>query len=343
MHLNKKLSSYNEIAISSEKNNLLSKLLSLSFESESLTLQARKMCTVLIDYYNFDYCTIFTSDSRGELNIIATNVSNRYINDIEIYANDVIKTIDDTKLGKIIYSDHFLDYPSASSRCIKYFQILPLISRAKLIGTLMIESNNESILEGYEIDFFNIVVENITILLQNFIFNDKLIKAAMVDGLTGVNNRNCMDKELKNILNLHKLSNSTFSIAILDIDHFKKFNDIYGHAFGDIVLKNVAQFINSNIRPEDTVYRYGGEEFVICFPKAYSRDIYYRVDEIREMLSQLQLKNSGIITSVTASFGIAEYPLHGDNIEGLIKKADKALYYSKKSGRNKVTLYDSSI
>ncbi|WP_459195718.1 GGDEF domain-containing protein [Wukongibacter baidiensis] len=338
--LKKEISAYDEIAISSEKNDLLSKILSLSFENESLPIQTKKICDVLIDYYNIDYCTIFTTDSRNKLNVCATNVSNGYINDIEVYANDIIRTIDDSKLGRIIYSDYFLDYPSASNRHIRYFQLLPLISRNKLIGALMIENRKVSILDGNEVDFFKIVVENITILLQNFIFSDKLMKSAMVDGLTGVNNRNCMEIELKEAFKLHQNNRSNFSMAIFDIDHFKKFNDTYGHAFGDIVLKRVAQFVNSNIRPDDSIYRYGGEEFVVYFPKTAGKDIYYRVDEIREMLSNLEVTDeSGTKTSVTASFGIAEYAIHGNSIDEIIKNADKALYHSKESGRNKVTLY----
>ena len=342
--LKEELSAFNEIAILSEKNNLLSNLLNLSFENERLPIQASKICDVLIYYYNIDYCTIFTYNNRNTLDIVATNITNKYLKDVKSYGNHVIKTIESRKSGKIIYSDYPLDYPSASDRNIKYFQLLPLISRNKLIGALMIENRNVSILDGNEVEFFKIVVENITILLQNFIFNDDFMKSAMVDGLTGVNNRNSMDIDLKEVLELHRSSYSNFTIVIFDIDYFKRFNDTYGHAFGDIVLKSVAQFVNRNIGPDDTIYRYGGEEFLICFTKTSSDDIYYRIDKIREMLSHLKLTNdSGVTTSVTASFGIAEYPIHGHNIDTLIKNADRALYYSKERGRNKVTIYDDNL
>lgn len=329
-------------ALSTEGNTLLRKILKLAITSKEGTIAetTEKICEALIEYYKLDYCTLLLYEQRG-FSIVSSNVEEKYRSYIELYAN---RCLEEMELGsaKILSCENdYLQYPTAAQRGIKYCYLIHL-NTDKLLGALLIENRESTLLDNIEEDFFEIVKENIAIVLQNLINNDKLVTAAMVDGLTQVWNRIYMEKRLKEEIQNHIVSGAHFSISVLDVDHFKKFNDTYGHIHGDKVLKEISKFIASKIRVNiDFIARYGGEEFVIFFRKTSNKDIFEKLDRIREEIALLEISNEqGVVTPVTASFGLAEFPKHGHTIEELIEAADKALYYSKQNGRNRVTCYD---
>jgi diguanylate cyclase (GGDEF)-like protein len=157
-------------------------------------------------------------------------------------------------------------------------------------------------------------------------------KKAYHDGLTGVYNRNkfneLFDFELKKV----KRDNHVSCIAILDIDHFKNFNDTYGHLIGDEVLIMLADMMQKNIRSSDVFARWGGEEFVLLFPNTklqYTQEI---VENLRKIIENNHHKSAG---KITASFGITQL-LKTDTMKSAFKKCDEALYYAKENGRNRV-------
>jgi diguanylate cyclase (GGDEF)-like protein len=164
---------------------------------------------------------------------------------------------------------------------------------------------------------------------------------AFKDGLTGLYNSRYFDIELKRILSTKKRYGGRFSLLMLDIDHFKKFNDNYGHQTGDRVLAWVAQALRENVRDTDIVARYGGEEIVIIFAETGVKAAHPVAEKIREYIE----KNSEpeFPTRITVSLGLAEYPREGITVEELIKSADEALYHSKKLGRNRLTLYSDIL
>ncbi len=340
------LNQLGERLISIEGNALLKNVLKLAVKDEHMTIQesTEKISKVIINYYHVGYCTVFLKTERG-LKIIATNIDKQITSYIEKFANfkyEEIKQEGNEEIAaSITCGDEVLTYPTAAIRGIRYLNFIPLELGKKVLGALMIEDTDRRKMEDLEEDFFKIVIENISIVLQNFIYKDKLVSAAMVDGLTQVWNRTYLEKLIKDEIKLHKSNGSSFCIAILDIDNFKQFNDTYGHLHGDKVLKEISQFINKNIRKDnDIIARYGGEEFVILFTKVNEHEIYYKVENIRQEIEKLNITNDvGMRTPVTASFGIAEYPNQGVNMKELIEKADKALYFSKSNGRNKVTKY----
>jgi diguanylate cyclase (GGDEF)-like protein len=125
-----------------------------------------------------------------------------------------------------------------------------------------------------------------------------------------------------------------------DIDHFKKFNDTYGHPFGDIVLKGVAAKLESCVRDIDTAARYGGEEFVLILDKTSHKTAKDLVERIRQAIESMTFRtNEGKDVKVTMSFGIAEYSQHVREIKDLVSWADQALYKAKQKGRNRVEIY----
>lgn len=159
--------------------------------------------------------------------------------------------------------------------------------------------------------------------------------AAMYDSLTGLFNRYAFDTELSAYL---RADTKGLCLILCDIDHFKKFNDTWGHLLGDQVLKAVGRKINESMRDESTAYRFGGEEFVMLLPKTNIRIARHFAEAIRKKLEKLSLKDkrSGqVINSITASFGVVESKPN-ETITDFIARADEYLYKAKSLGRNRV-------
>ncbi|MFH1122792.1 MAG: GGDEF domain-containing protein [Pseudomonadota bacterium] len=154
------------------------------------------------------------------------------------------------------------------------------------------------------------------------------------DPLTGAYNRRKFDRDIEVLAALYRRTNKGSGLLMIDIDHFKKFNDEHGHQSGDHVLKEVARCIAKNLRDYDTIhiYRYGGEEFVIIIPDV-SPEESLRIGE------RLRTKVKATCP-VTISVGISHYQEISDDLQALIKHADYALYEAKKKGRDKVQVYE---
>lgn len=139
---------------------------------------------------------------------------------------------------------------------------------------------------------------------------------------------------LQTEINRSKRFNHIFGVAILDIDHFKKTNDTFGHQAGDKVLVEISKILKTHIRKTDFVGRFGGEEFVIICPESDKQGTYNLIENIRLAISNHNFQEVG---NITASFGIAMLKKE-DTINSLLKRADKTLYKAKSSGRNKVLI-----
>ena len=158
-------------------------------------------------------------------------------------------------------------------------------------------------------------------------------EAARTDQLTKITNRRALDEELKKCVLDFQRSAQPFSIMVVDVDHFKKFNDTHGHLAGDEVLKFVAQTMKSQTRKSDLVARYGGEEFVVVFRGESVAECRERADKLRASINDQSILFEGKELRVAASGGVAEIGI-GEDEKGLIRRADEALYVSKKAGRN---------
>lgn len=126
------------------------------------------------------------------------------------------------------------------------------------------------------------------------------------------------------------------SFALLDIDHFKEINDTYGHDIGDEVLVAFSQFLLENTRYEDTVCRFGGEEFMIVFLNTTKEDAVQRVEQWQNKIEDLQLSRTAAEVRITFSAGVVSFPDDGEDMDTLFKKADDYLYGAKNAGRNRV-------
>lgn len=199
-----------------------------------------------------------------------------------------------------------------------------LLSRSFYYMSINIKNFKEN-LEG--------IVEERTKALEKA--NDELMKLNLLDGLTGIHNRRAFDKSINDIFLEAKMNLGTFSIMMIDIDFFKNYNDRYGHADGDEVLKKVANTFKDNIRKEDRVFRYGGEEFVITFNNLEINMAKEVGEGIIKAIQNLNIPHEeSPYEVITVSAGIAEYNNTFNSSEEVIKVADKKLYIAKGKGRN---------
>jgi diguanylate cyclase len=163
-------------------------------------------------------------------------------------------------------------------------------------------------------------------------------REVLLDALTGLNNRKAFDRKIKDLCEEYDQKGAFFSVFMLDIDFFKKFNDQYGHQIGDEVLCIVGSILKKSLKGKDFPARYGGEEFIILLPNTTLDNACVIADQIREEISQkrLKIKKTGqTIGNITVSVGVSEF-CKRDTTMSVVERADAALYLAKDSGRNNV-------
>jgi diguanylate cyclase (GGDEF)-like protein len=196
---------------------------------------------------------------------------------------------------------------------------------------------------GYMTEVFNDMVgrlrlfrdENTAINQKLRDRNDELRELSITDSLTGLYNRTHLPELLDRELARARRRQIPFSILMMDIDHFKKFNDTYGHLAGDEQLRLVSQIMKNLLRACDAGARYGGEEFLILLTDTGPEGALFFAEKLRARVEEVRSQRE---QAVTVSIGVASYPDDGDDVEGVIREADAALYRCKRGGRNQVAL-----
>lgn len=175
--------------------------------------------------------------------------------------------------------------------------------------------------------------------------NNKLLrevqKLSIIDPLTGIYNRRYFDLYMKKVIPLSKRTNNPLSLIMIDIDHFKKVNDNYGHLCGDEALKHISDIIKSNVRNSDAYIRLGGEEFVIILPRTLLDEAQILAERIREAVEQSDFIYHSEHIPISISLGVSQY--EGEQVEAFIETADKALYSAKNNGRNQVMVSGEAL
>ncbi|MBX7167098.1 MAG: GGDEF domain-containing protein [Pirellulales bacterium] len=165
---------------------------------------------------------------------------------------------------------------------------------------------------------------------------------ALTDGLTGLPNRRAFDDELDRCLALTRRYDRPLSLLLCDIDHFKKFNDRYGHPTGDFVLRETAQLLRSTLRPSDFVARFGGEEFAILLPETGLADAIIAAEKLRLAVCVARPEFDGQKFQITVSQGVTQ-ATRNDGTAAFVRRADAALYAAKSAGRNCVHYHDGEL
>jgi diguanylate cyclase (GGDEF)-like protein len=224
------------------------------------------------------------------------------------------------------------------------YYCVPLIAQGETLGVLHLRAvapgpggvSRPAISESCQ-SLTSRVAEHIALSLGNLKLQEALRHQAIRDPLTGLFNRRFMLETLERELYRVQRKGSSLCVIMLDLDHFKRFNDTFGHAAGDALLSALGRLMLNHVRKEDVACRYGGEEFTVILPETSLQTAYERADELRQLVHGLHLEHLGqSLGGITISLGVAVYPQHGKNPETLLEAADKALYEAKHAGRDQV-------
>ena len=211
---------------------------------------------------------------------------------------------------------------------------MPLSSIDKeVLGLIVIINREGGFTQNDEDMLFNFSFQ----AFQAITMQQEIMRYATTDGLTGLHNHRVFREKLHEEIDRSRRYNRDISLLMLDIDHFKKFNDTYGHQAGDTVLKAVSELIRNNIRNTDFGARYGGEEFAVILPETSGPQARIVAERLRTSIAGHICNFGGEQQRVTVSLGYATFPKDADTDEMLIKRADESLYASKHHGRNRVT------
>ena len=218
--------------------------------------------------------------------------------------------------------------------------IYPLRSGQKdVLGVLVLASRSLDAFKPLALNPLEMTIEQIETKLALSRAHEQLREAASRDGLTGLKNHITFQSSAANMLQRAQRLKQNLIFILLDIDHFKKLNDTYGHPFGDQVLKKVAHTLTLDMREVDLVARYGGEEFAIALEGTHLEGGLLIAERIRKRIENLTFEYQDQEVKVSISLGVACFPEDGFEKDHLMEQADKALYHSKRSGRNQVSAW----
>lgn len=242
--------------------------------------------------------------------------------------------------GRQMVCAHSL-HRSAGSRGLTTFCI-PLSSHGENSSLMHFQLNLE--VEGSNNEQLAMTVsERAALALTNLRLRYELRQQSIRDPLTGLFNRRYMEETLERELRRAVRHNRPLSIIMIDLDHFKKFNDAYGHEAGDKILVSIGSFLRRNVRKDDVACRYGGEEFTLILPESDLLNTAKRANIILSGLREITIQYQDyVIGQITASMGVASYPQDGEQVVDLFRAADRALYEAKHLGRNRIETSKSS-
>jgi diguanylate cyclase (GGDEF)-like protein len=226
------------------------------------------------------------------------------------------------------------------------YTCIPIVGRGQILGMLhlrgeVLRTRKTSAALDDSIERFT---DQLSLSLTNIELRERLENMALRDGLTGLYNRRFLDEMLERDLAKLKRDNKVAALLLLDVDHFKRFNDTHGHQAGDEALRRVATALGSSVRASDVVCRYGGEEFLVFLPDCNVTEATAKAETIRAAVAGTSMSiGERVIPNVTISIGLAMFSAHGATRGQLIHAADAALYRAKGAGRNRVIAADSAI
>ena len=213
----------------------------------------------------------------------------------------------------------------------------PMLAAGELMGMLHIENQGDR-WENREVeDLARILAEHLALSLSNISLREKLHAQSIRDPLTGLFNRRYMEETFEREILRATRAQTSIGLIMLDIDHFKSFNDNFGHEAGDAILQKMGHLLHGLVRGSDIACRFGGEEFILILPEASLSTARERAEQIRMATRELRVDSINQPPgAISVSLGVAIYPDHGKKTVDLLQKVDKALYLAKHNGRDRV-------
>jgi diguanylate cyclase (GGDEF)-like protein len=222
-----------------------------------------------------------------------------------------------------------------------------MVAQGNTIGVLHLEFENAKLPQDSDNDSLRdarqrlavSAASQIALSLASLQLRETLREQSIRDPLTGLFNRRFLEESFERELLTASRKKQAVAVLFLDLDHFKRFNDTFGHAAGDMVLQSLADVFRNFFRASDICCRYGGEEFAILLPESASHDAAIRAEALRSEVKNLRLQfRKQLLGPLTLSVGVAAFPEHGSTAAELLKIADQCLYESKARGRDVVTV-----
>ena len=310
----------------------------LSLEGISAVLVDR-----LSSVFSIDYFTLFLYDQdKRKLNLMCHNhpeIESSF--SIPLSSSPIMEAA--VLRGQYIREQDFSTssyYRGADNPLFKkgYFVSIPLMIEKEIVGLLNINDVGQDSFDVGDLDFILNLSEFIAMSISNAVLYEQANKLAVTDGLTGISNRQSVEKSLQIEFERSKRYNSPLSLILLDVDHFKDVNDTYGHQKGDEILIAFASLLKKACRANDIAARYGGEEFVMVLPQSNAQGAFKIAERVREEMMKISFTGNESNFAVTVSCGVAEFNKDYESINKLIAAADQALYKAKNGGRNKTIL-----
>jgi diguanylate cyclase (GGDEF)-like protein len=317
--------------------NALGKTLSESLRVDEML---EKLVDRIREVIPYDQCAVFLVDRERKKIVLQTQRGFRFENPKDVFfplgkkclVSHLVKhaqplVFSDRKKMEIIPGYTGIEKMSS-------FLGLPFSYHDDLEGALIFASEAKGNFTHYHLDTLRLFSYQIAAQISNASLHQQVEKMALTDGLTGLYNHRHFQERLSHELERAGRHDQHLSLLLLDIDHFKKLNDTYGHPFGDVVLKGVSARLSGMARGIDFVARYGGEEFAFILTATGRRGCQTVAHRILKVVRALSFDHEGTPVSVTLSVGSATFPKDGEKKEDLIRHADQALYLAKESGRD---------
>jgi len=223
---------------------------------------------------------------------------------------------------------------------LKSHLTLPLAVEGEILGCLSLNSDEPNAFDAQDLQFLSVIGYQMAASLKHFQRFSSVKNMATYDTLTGLYNRRYFEERLGVEAEKSFYSGVPLSLVMVDIDHFKKVNDTFGHTEGDQILCKISSLLKNSVRRKDTVARYGGEEFMLILPEAGLEQSFVIAERIRQSVEKTLFEVERAQVNLTLSMGISNFPSHRvKSKEELIKMADQALYDAKRGGRNRVCIF----
>ncbi|MEZ8221227.1 diguanylate cyclase (GGDEF) domain-containing protein [Candidatus Fervidibacteria bacterium JGI MDM2 JNZ-1-D12] len=219
--------------------------------------------------------------------------------------------------------------------------LVPVVAEDNIVALMRMERSSKPSFSTDELRFLEAVANQTALALEKAKLIAFLENLSITDELTGIANRRHFEWRLAEEVERARRYQYPLSALMLDLDHFKRVNDTYGHQIGDIVLQQIAQRLKRVLRRTDFLARYGGEEFVVLAPQTPADRALILAERLRQVIAESPISVSpDLQLRITISIGVAVFPEHAQNGNELVRAADEALYKAKQTGRNRVCLFE---
>lgn len=317
-------------------------------KAENLPELLDHLVVYLRESYGLDAVSLLLSDPQHEIRHLLLD-SGRMPADIEnvLFVDSLfgvapqLGTLRTPWLGPYRAADHQLLFQADAG--LESIAVLPLMRQNRLIGSLNFGSADaQCFLRQEDAEFLAHLAVIASYCLENTINRGRLLRSGLTDVLTGWHNRRYLQTRMREELARARRDGTTLTCLMLDVDHFKKINDSFGHLVGDQVLREIAQRVEAQVRASDVTARYGGEEFAILLPQTSCAQGALLAERIRATVADEPFDAGGDAVTITVSIGVAELSpalAEGDFKslgEALLARADTGLYAAKAAGRNRV-------